>query len=160
MEGDLQITIARSPEDIGEAKTIFREYAAFLDVDLCFQDFDLEMATFPAIYDFLLIAKADGAAAGAVGLKNLGGGVCEMKRLYVRPASQKRGIGAALVARLIEEARMRGYRKMLLDTFLKLEAAIALYREFGFVETERYYDNPLPGAVYMALDLDATMDRR
>lgn len=148
-----QIALARTAEEIAAVKAIFQEYADFLGVDLCFQDFGREMATFPAIYDFLLLASVGGAAAGGVGLKDLGGGVCEMKRLYVKPAHQGAGVGRALVVRVIEEARARGYRRMVLDTLPTLKTAIALYREHGFHETEKYYDNPIGGVIYMALDL-------
>lgn len=147
------IRLAQSPDDVAEVKALFREYAAYLGEDLCFQGFEEEMRTFPAIYDFLLLASIDGAAAGAVALKDLEGGDCEMKRLYVPSKFQGRGLGRDLCVRLIDEARARGYQVMRLDTLERLRPALALYRDLGFVETQKYYENPLPGVVYMALNL-------
>ncbi len=148
-----EISIAQAPAEISVVQAIFREYAEFLKVDLCFQGFDKEMATFPAFYDFLLLGSVDGAPAGAVGLKDSGQGACEMKRLYVRPPFQTLGLGRKLAVALIDEARRRHYRVMRLDTLPRLERAIALYRNLGFAETGKYYDSPLPGVLYMSLDL-------
>lgn len=155
MAPSVKIELAISSADVAEVKTLFREYAAFLGVDLCFQGFDREMEVFPATYDFLLLARVDGAAAGAIGLKDLGDKICEMKRLYVRPQFQGAGIGRKLAVALIEEARRRDYARMVLDTLPQLKAAIALYRDLGFGEAEKYYDNPEEGVIYMALDLSA-----
>ncbi len=149
-----EIRIAETARDLAAVKTLFREYADFLGIDLCFQDFDREMATFPDFYDFVLLGLVDGEDAGAVGLKDKGGGRCEMKRLFVRRAFQGAGLGRALAEGLIAEARARRYRTMLLDTLPKLASAIALYRDLGFIETEKYYDNPGEGVLYMALPLE------
>ena len=134
-------------------KELFQEYADFLNVDLCFQNFDEEMATFPDVYEVLFLARVDGEAAAAIGLKNLGKGVCEMKRLYARPQYQGLGLGGQLCDRLVEEARFRGYCTMRLDTLQRLEAAIALYRKRGFVEIEQYCENPEEDVIYMELTL-------
>lgn len=147
------IAIAQTPCDVAAVKAIFRDYADYLGEDLCFQGFEQEMATFPAIYDFLLFARSGDAAAGAVALKNLGGGDCEMKRLYVRPDYQGDGLGRRLCVALIDEARRRSYRVMRLDTLARLASAVSLYRSLGFVETPRYYENPLGDVIYMALPL-------
>ena len=148
------IRLASSPADVAAVKTLFQEYADFLGIDLCFQDFDEEMATFPQAYDCLLLARVDGEAAAAVGLKDFGDGACEMKRLYARPAFRGLGLGRRLCVVLIKEARRRGYQVMRLDTLEWLDAAVALYREFGFREIDPYYENPHKGVVYMELPLN------
>ncbi len=140
---------ATTPGDIAEVKKLFQEYADFLDVDLCFQGFDDEMATFPEIYEALFLARVDDAPAAAIGLKDLGGGVCEMKRLYARPQFQGLGLGRLLSEALINEAQRSGYKSMRLDTLKRLEAAVALYRKLGFAEIDKYYDNPEAGVIYM-----------
>jgi S-formylglutathione hydrolase len=154
MSARTDIAIASTADDIAAAQMLFREYADFLKEDLCFQEFEREMATFPAFYQALLLARVDGDPAGAVGLKDLGDGLCEMKRLFVRPQWRGRGLGRGLAERLIAEARRRGRRGMLLDTLPRLNEAIALYKSLGFVATAQYYDNPLQGVIYMALALD------
>ena len=149
----ITISLAETRDDVAAVKSLFQEYAAFLGVDLCFQDFDREMETFPAFYRCLLFGRIGDAGAGAVGLKDRGEGVCEMKRLYVRPDFHGKGLGRQLAVALINEARRRGYARMVLDTLPRLDAAIALYRNLGFVDTQKYYDNPEEGVLYMALDL-------
>ena len=134
-------------------KDLFIEYAEFLNVDLCFQGFDNEMKVFPKTYEQLLLATVDSEPAAAVGLVDLGEGVCEMKRLYARPQYQGAGLGRRLCERLIKDAAESGYAIMRLDTLQRLKPAIALYKKLGFVETEQYYNNPLDEVVYMALDL-------
>ncbi len=136
-------------------KALFLEYAESLDFSLCFQDFDQEMAEFPGQYSapdgVLLLAKVDGAAAGAVGLRRLEEGVCEMKRLYVRPGFRALGLGLGrdLVLAILEEGRRLGYRAMRLDTLPSMEAAIALYLDVGFRDIEPYATNPIPGVRYL-----------
>ena len=152
-EQRIEIIAATADNDVAAVKALFEDYAAFLNVDLCFQDFGREMATFPDFYRLLLLARVDGAAAAAVGLKDLGEGACEMKRLYARPAFQGLGLGRALCDELIERARQYGFRKMRLDTLKRLERAVALYRRYGFVEIDKYYDNPENDVIYMELDL-------
>lgn len=149
----VEILDATSDPDIAAVKALFQEYAAFLNVDLCFQGFDREIETFPDFYALLLLARVDGAAAAAIGLKDLGGGVCEMKRLYARPDFQGLGLGRRLCDALIDKARQRGFQKMRLDTLPRLERAISLYRQYGFVEIDKYYDNPESDVIYMELAL-------
>lgn len=149
----VEILEATSATDIAAVKELFQDYAAFLNVNLCFQDFDREMETFPDFYLLLLLARVDGAAAAAIGLKDLGGGVCEMKRLYARPAYQGLGLGRRLCDELISKARQRGFQKMRLDTLPRLEKAISLYRKYGFIEIDKYYDNPEGDVIYMELAL-------
>ena len=150
----IEIIEAKNEADVAAVKLLFRDYASFLKVDLCFQGFDEEMATFPKFYEFLLLARVNGSAAAAVGLKDLGDGVCEMKRLYARPTFQGLGLGRRLCQLLIEKAQALGYKSMRLDTLVRLESALSLYRKLGFVEIEQYYDNPEEGVVYMELVLE------
>ena len=118
-----KITAATSGEDVAAVKTLFLEYAAWLADDLCFQGFDEEMETFPAVYCHLLIAKAGDEVAGAIGLKDLGQGICEMKRLYVRDAFKGTGLGRRLAEQLVSDAIDRGFTAMRLDTFVHLPTA-------------------------------------
>jgi len=138
-------------------RALFEEYQRWLGVDLCFQGFTDEMAGLPGKYaepgGCLLLARGGDAIAGGVGMWPLGDSVCEMKRLYVRPPWRGSGLGRRLAEAIVAEGRARGYRTMCLDTLAQLTEARALYRTLGFVETEAYYDNPLPGVTYMALDL-------
>ena len=153
MASAIEIIEAATPDDVAAVEQLFLDYAEFLNVDLCFQGFDKEMETFPSVYEVLFLARVDGEAAAAIGLKDLGDGVCEMKRLYARPQFQGFGLGGELCDRLIEEARGRKFRTMRLDTLQRLKPAIALYRKRGFVEIEKYYDNPEEGVIYMELAL-------
>lgn len=147
------IHVATSPDDVATVKELFLEYAEWLGHDLHFQAFDEEMATWPDRYDFLLIAKREARAIGAVALKDLGNSICEMKRLYVRDEAKRLGLGRALSLRLIEEARTRGYTAMRLDTLRSMTPAVSLYEHLGFAEIPPYYDNPLDDVVYFELKL-------
>lgn len=149
----IEIVKATSPGDVAAVKELFLEYADFLNVDLCFQGFAEEMATFPDAYEVLFLARVDGEPAAAIGLKDLGERVCEMKRLYARSNFHGLGLGGRLCDRLVDEARSRGYRVMRLDTLQRLEAAVALYRKRGFVEIKQYCENPEDDVIYMELTL-------
>lgn len=153
MGAAIEIIKATSPGDVAAVKELFLEYADFLNVDLCFQGFDEEMATFPDAYVVLFLARVDGAPAAAIGLKNLGEGMCEMKRLYARPSFHGLGLGGRLCDCLITEARYRGFSAMRLDTLQRLDAAVALYRKRGFVEIEQYCENPEDDVMYMEMTL-------
>ena len=149
---------AQSPEEIESARALFREYAAGLNIDLCFQNFDQEVNGLPGNYappsGRLLLAKQGGQVAGCIALRSLGDGACEMKRLYVRPEFRGQGLGKKLVTTLLDAARAIGYQRMLLDTLPgKMDEAIALYRSFGFREIAPYYHNPVEGALFMELEL-------
>ncbi len=153
----VQMLQATSQEDIAHIRELFTEYADSLEVDLCFQGFQEELAGLPGDYapleGSLLIAKENQHLVGCVALRKLGDGMCEMKRLYLRPAFRGQGAGKDLALAIIAEARRIGYRQMRLDTLLSMQAAIALYRSLGFREIEPYRHNPIPGALYLELEL-------
>ena len=141
-----------SPEELGEARALFREYAASLDFDLGFQGFEEELADLPGEYGpprgGLLLARQGPWGAGCVALRPIDAATCEMKRLYVRPAFRGTGAGRALAQAVLDEARRIGYRAMRLDTVPAMLGAIALYRALGFVPIAPYRHNPLPGAMF------------
>lgn len=151
---DVTVEIAVSEQDIGAVKNIFQAFVEFLPIDLDFQGIDDELAHFPEGYEFLLVAKADGEAIGAVALKKHTSEVCEMKRLYVLPEAQGLGAGRILCHRLMQEAAKQGYRTMLLDSLRRLKAAVALYKALGFEEIEPYNFNPEEDVIYMSKSLN------
>lgn len=140
---------ATKQHDIAAMKDLFRAYALWLGVDLCFQGFEGEMTRFPEGYVHLLIAKKDGKPVGAVALKEHDKNTCEMKRLYLLPEAQGTGAGRAICERLMADAKTLGYKVMLLDSLRRLEAAVALYVKLGFEEIEPYNFNPEDDVVYM-----------
>ena len=146
-EGTPLIADAR---DVEVVRALFREYADSLGVDLSFQSFEEEVAALPVGYDVLLVAPPD---LGCVGVRPLEPGVCELKRLYVRPAGRGRGLGRALTLAAIARARELGYERMRLDTLPPMHAAQELYRALGFVEIEPYRHNPIEGSRFMELRL-------
>lgn len=156
----LEIIAADSRDLITRAKELFREYADSLGFDLSFQDFEREMATFPAWYSpprgCLLLARRGDDIAGCVALQDIGGGKCEMKRLYVRPCFRGRKVGRALAEAIIKKARDTGYTHMRLDTTPSMEVAIGLYTALGFRKIESYRFNSIEGATYLELDLETS----
>ncbi|WP_337041185.1 GNAT family N-acetyltransferase [Emticicia sp. 17c] len=144
-------------QDLEEVKNLFREYARFLQVDLCFQNFEEELAKLPAKYaepeGAIFLARVDGASAGCVALWKLEEGVCEMKRLYVKPAYQGIGLGKKLALVIINEAKSKGYKTMKLDTLRRLESANKLYKTLQFVETIPYNYNPESDVAYFEKEL-------
>jgi putative acetyltransferase len=153
-----EILRARSPDDIEHARQLFKEYAAWLEIDLCFQNFEKELAELPGEYSpptgRLFLASKDTGIAGCVALRKIGEGICEIKRLFVRSEFRGQGLGRQLAKAIIQEAKQIGYERMRLDTLPpKMNDAIALYRSLGFEEIEPYYNNPVPGAKFMELKL-------
>ena len=138
---------------------MFQEYAASLGFNLCFQSFDQELAGLPGEYappqGRLLLARTGGELAGCVALHPLEAGVCEMKRLYVRPQYRGQGIGRALLNTVLAEARAIGYQRMRLDSVEPLmQDAVRMYRAYGFREIPPYRENPIPGALYMEKEIE------
>lgn len=148
---------ATSPADFADARGLFEEYARSLEIDLCFQNFGDEIENLSRMYGppdgALLLARSGGVAVGCAAMRPFEGRVCEMKRLYVRPAVRGTRLGKALAERIIERARSAGYEKIVLDTLASMEPARALYRSLGFEERPPYYENPIADAVYMELIL-------
>jgi putative acetyltransferase len=140
-------------ESIGVVRQLFLEYAGWLEVDLCFQDFEVELATLPGKYappaGAILLAQVQGAVAGCVAMRRLNASVCEMKRLWVRKAFRNCGLGKFLIEAIIERARAAGYAHLRLDTLPQMKTAQGLYWEMNFYEVPAYYNNPVPGAIFL-----------
>ena len=158
----LEIVQAQGENDLQAARTLFAEYAASLGVDLGFQGFAEEVAGLPGDYapprGCLLLGFHEGRIAGCVALRDLavqGEGICEMKRLYVRPDCRGSGAGRALAEAVIAEARRIGYSRMRLDTLPSMERARALYQDLGFREIPAYRYNPVARTAFLELRLDA-----
>ena len=151
------ISTPKSPGEFDALRTLLQEYARSLDVDLCFQGFDEELAGLPGPYaaprGMLLTAHVDGALAGCCALRPLDTvdypNACEMKRLYVRPAFRRLGLGRLLAEATLDAARQADYACVLLDTLSDMETARALYTDMGFEEIPPYYHNPNAGAHYL-----------
>ena len=152
---------AATAEQLADARALFREYAAGLQVDLCFQNFEAELAGLPGEYaapgGALLLAYADDALAGCGAMRPLTdvdhANACEMKRLFVRRAFRRFGLGRVLAQALMDRAASAGYSVMLLDTLDEMESARELYATLGFEEVAPYYYNPIPGAHYLKVQL-------
>jgi ribosomal protein S18 acetylase RimI-like enzyme len=148
-------------EHLLAVRSLFVEYAQQLGVSLCFQDFDRELEALPGVYappgGVLLLATVDDEPAGCGALRPLPDvdypDACEMKRLYVRRAFRRFGLGRLLAQALLDQAVRAGYSTLLLDTLDDMEAARGLYASLGFEEVPPYYYNPIPGAHYLKADL-------
>jgi len=154
----MTIVSAETAEQIEQARHLFREYQSWLEIDLCFQNFEKELAGLPGDYaqsaGRLLLAYEESQLAGCVALRKIDERICEMKRLFLRVEFRGHGLGRRLIETIIREAKQIGYERMRLDTLPpKMNDAIDLYRTYGFKEIASYYDNPVPGAIFMELDL-------
>lgn len=160
---DIRLVSPDSAAGFDAAREVLREYAQGLSVDLAFQNFDAELAALPGEYDApsgqLLLALVDDQVAGCGAFRALAdvdyANACEMKRLYVRPAFRRFGLGRQIAQALIDAARQAGYSTMLLDTLDDMEAARELYTSLGFEEVAPYYYNPIPGSHYLKADLES-----
>jgi len=164
MQGDAKLKVheymlveGSAPQHYEMAGVLFREYAAQLGVDLCFQDFASELNQLPVMYGTptgcLLLALQGDRAMGCGALRKLSDGVCEMKRLYIRREARGSNLGRRVAHRLVQTAAALGYNTMRLDTLVHMVAAQNLYRSLGFREIAAYYSNPLANSVYMELSL-------
>jgi carbonic anhydrase len=152
-----QIVEASSGERCAIIRELFTEYANSLEIDLCFQNFKEELARLPGEYGppggRLFLALQDAAPAGCVGVRQIAAGICEMKRLYVRPSLRGTGLGRSLALAAVDAARQLGYQRMRLDTLASMKPAIALYESLSFHRIDPYYHNPAGCAVFMELIL-------
>lgn len=151
----VSIAAVRTPHDIAATVELFRAYAAALDIDLAYQDFETELETLPGKYaapkgQLLLARDAAGGAIGCVAMRPLEQGVCEMKRLYVAPAGRGFGLGKALVEAIVKESLRAGYDHMRLDTLPSMRWAVSIYRKAGFRQIPPYYDTPVAGTLFFA----------
>jgi len=153
----IEIVEANTDELITKAKELFQEYAESLGFDLCFQNFNAEMDGFPKQYSpptgCLFLALSETQPIGCVGLRYFKKGICEMKRLYVRPDFRGRKAGRLLAEAIIKAGKVIGYEIMRLDTLPSMESANVLYKSLGFRQIEPYRHNPIKGAIYMELSL-------
>jgi putative acetyltransferase len=159
MSGHRKIEIGEvtSADHLEIAHALFREYQQALGVDLSFQDFETELRTLPGDYvrprGLLVLALDGGDAAGCIALRPFADDLCEMKRLYVRPAYRKDGLGQQLAQHVISHARAGGYRRMVLDTLPTMGGAQRLYERMGFREIAPYRYNPIEGTRFLGLEL-------
>ncbi|HEX5222553.1 MAG TPA: GNAT family N-acetyltransferase [Verrucomicrobiae bacterium] len=153
----MQLVAGHVPEYLPVVRELFREYADATGLNFCFQNFDQELAELPGKYappsGRLVLALNGAQPAGCVALRKIEKGICEMKRLYVRPAFRNQGVGGKLATQIISEAREIGYQRMRLDTLNTMRPAIALYESLGFKRIAPYYHNPIAEAVYFELEL-------
>lgn len=147
-------------DDMDLVRMLFREYAEWLGVDLCFQGFEEELAELPGKYEqpegglfFVVDGSSPDVVMGCGAFRGLDKDTCEMKRLFIRDEFRGGGLGRKMAEHLVEEARGAGYKFMVLDTLRKMTTAVSLYRSMGFEECEAYYENPVPDVVYLRLKL-------
>lgn len=159
----MRLVPVESNEQLSELKSLFLEYANSLTFDLGFQNFQKELQGLPGEYappeGSMMLAVTDRGLAGCVALRKLGDGLCEMKRLYVRPEFRGQRVGRALAVAIVEEAKRLGYLRMRLDTVPSMDEAIGLYRSLGFREIGPYRYNPIGGALFMELDIQEETGR-
>ncbi len=159
----IEIRHAAVPDDIPVVAQLFREYADALGIDLCFQDFDSELASLPGKYapprGRLMLAWDEGRAVGCVALRPVDDETCEMKRLYVRPGVRGRQLGQRLAQRVCDDARDAGYRRICLDTLPGMSSALRIYSTLGFQPIAPYVFNPIDGAIFLGLELRSVSAR-
>jgi len=150
----MRVREVTTTEDLQEVKKLFLAYSQSLEISLCFQNFEQELATLPGAYSpprgCLLLADSN---AGCVALRPLSDGVCEMKRLFVSPDFRGAGLGRILTQAVLEKGRTLGYQSIRLDTLPSMTKAIELYKSLGFFEIEPYCENPVPGALFLECKL-------
>ena len=153
----MPIIAAHERHHLLSVRQLFTEYANSIGIDLCFQSFDRELAGLPGKYappdGRLFLARENEQSVGCVALRKIGNGICEMKRLYVRPAFRGQRVGRRLADEIIFAAREIGYARMRLDTLSSMTPAIGLYESLGFQRIPAYYDNPSELAVFFELEL-------
>lgn len=153
----MDISIAASAEDIGIIRGLFREYQSSLEIDLCFQNFEGELASLPGKYappdGRLYLAWEGDQGVGCAGLRKIAEGICELKRLYVQPSHRGRGIGRQIALEALKDAHQIGYGRVRLDTLPSMGRAQELYRNLGFKPIAPYTNNPVAGAVFLELEL-------
>ncbi|MEO5926851.1 MAG: GNAT family N-acetyltransferase [Bryobacteraceae bacterium] len=145
---DFEIRTAR-PKEIPLVKALWREYWEWLGLGGAFQGFEAEVESLPGKYELLLLAFAKGEAIATAALRPIGDGMCEAKRLYVRPSARGTGVARALLERLIADAEAAGYSAICADTMPSMIPALTLYRRAGFIDVGPYAADPTPGAVYL-----------
>jgi ribosomal protein S18 acetylase RimI-like enzyme len=150
-----EIIIAATDAEYAAAAQLFKEYADWLDIDLCFQDFEKELLSLPQMYappyGGIILYKNENDIIGCVGIRKLSPTICELKRMYVKPKYHHQGIGKILLTRAIKLAKRCGYKSIRLDTLGHMHPAIHLYKQFGFVEIAPYYHNPDSTALFFEL---------
>ena len=154
---EVVVSAVSSSDELAGVRALFVEYAASIGFSLSFQGFDRELGELPGRYapptGRLLLCRVDGAVAGCVAMRKLADGLCEMKRLFVRPAFHGTGCGRRLATAIIDEARRAGYEAMRLDTVPAMRAALGLYESLGFRDVAPYTENPIEGARFLELRL-------
>lgn len=155
--GPVRLSQATTPHEWDEARRLVREYAASLDVDLSFQNFEHELEHFASEYGaprgVFLLAQDAGQYLAGIGVREFSVEIGEIKRLYVAPAARGRGLGRLLVERIIVVARGIGYHSLVLDTLPFMKEAQSLYLSLGFEPTTAYRYNPVAGSAFLRLDL-------
>lgn len=153
-----RIVPVRSEEDVEATRALFYEYTAWLDLDLTYQSFGAEMASFPGKYappkgELFLARTGQGEPVGCAALRCMDKQTCEMKRLFVKDSAKGLGVGKALVFALIDAAKKLGYDYMRLDSLPKMTAALRMYQSLGFVEIQSYYETPIRETIFLELDM-------
>jgi ribosomal protein S18 acetylase RimI-like enzyme len=151
--------VSATPSQMPLVKSLFTEYQEWLGIDLCFQNFEQELASLPGCYaapkGIILLAMQGEEAVGCVAIRPHQSLEAELKRLYVRDNCRKQGVGKRLFIQAMDFAQNAGYHSVVLDTLPSMTAAARLYREYGFKPIESYYDNPLDGVVYYQHQFEA-----